>query len=121
MLRKFYEYVSERDTFESFKAAILNALEATEDAVDDPLANFEKAKDLANPDKNPAVVDLIEKSSNKDSIIMAIENARQTQISIADLLGLYQAEGDAKMSGSQPQPSPRTSPAPRRTPGVAPA
>jgi hypothetical protein len=86
---KFLEFVSGQERLLDVKKIILNFLGASEGALDNPVANFRKFRDLDDEEKNPELVKIIKDSDNNAAIIAAIENAASTKISIADLIALF--------------------------------
>ncbi len=101
---KFREYVDQQEQLNTVKSAIMNALGATSDALDDPLANFKNYRDLLKNQRNPQLTQLITTANNKEAIIKAIQNAGVTKISIADLISLFRAGMNNQLPGGRSAP-----------------
>lgn len=88
-MRKFKEFVNDRDDYENAKEIILNILGAEDGAMDSPLADFKNSRELLDSEKNPSFVELINKRKNGAEILKAIKGSRSSLISIADLLAMF--------------------------------
>ena len=93
----FREFVEAVENANEVKTVILNALDANPGALDDPVSNFRKYRDLLNPEKNPQVANMIQASDNRGAILTAIKNAPTTDLSVADLIALFTAPPDGKI------------------------
>lgn len=100
----FREYVDQQQQLEIIKSSILNALGATNDALDDPLANFRNYRDLLKNERNPQLAQLINGANNKEAIVKAIQNAGTTKISIGDLISLFRAGVNNRLPGGRTAP-----------------
>jgi len=101
----FREFVDSQNELATVKSAIMNSLGATNDALDDPLANFKSYKKLLDNERNPQFAKLINSANNKAAIVKAVENAAVTKISIADLISLFRAGMSGDLPGGRKAPS----------------
>ncbi len=101
----FREFVESQDELATVKTAIMNSLGATDDALDDPLANFKNYRKLLNNERNPQFAKLISGATNSASIVQAINNAAVTKISIADLISLFRAGMSGDLPGGRKAPT----------------
>jgi hypothetical protein len=91
-MMRFCEFV-EREEFEALKKAVLNALGATDDGVNEPLSSYKKSKKLLN---EPNIQKFFRQAGNQEAITSALDNADVTKISIADLLALFRAGSEKR-------------------------
>lgn len=96
----FREFVETMDNANEVKTVILHALDANPGALDDPVSNFRKYRDLLDAEKNPQLANMIQDSDNRGAILTAIKNASTTDLSIADLISLFTAPPNDKIPDS---------------------